>query len=348
MTPPTLGGSAMEGNRTEGSRRPNPAGISQLCKLQSGWQARRDQAPLRAWRRHLSQWGPWCSMGTPALLSLSCLAPAIGAPFAWTCQLAAQAFAFARLSLALLPSDPCTVPSTFPSNTTGSESTSQASCTKDSRHHFLPSHLLHSSPWFDIKLFAVSHIRCDRRDPISFTALSPVTSQCLAHGKGSINTGWASRYFNNYKYYIVSTWWQAPTRWYDSQEQEMYLFFHLFFPPKFLCTPCVLVCYNKIPRTRWLKQHNFNFSSARSTSCQAWFLVRALSDLHVAAFSLWPHVVFPLCASMGEISVFHRVSHSYEDTNPSGSGPHPYDFIYDFTLNYLPKGPSSKLSHMEG
>ena len=128
--------------------------------------------------------------------------------------------------------------------------------------------------------------------------------------------------------------------------QEMYLFFHLFFPPKFVCTPCV--CYNKIPPTRWLKQHNFNFSSARSTSCQAWFLVRALSDLHVAAFSLWPHVVFPLCARMGEISVFHRVSHSYEDTNPSGSGPHPYDFIYDFTLNYLPKGPSSKLSHMEG
>ena len=128
----------------------------------------------------------------------------------------------------------------------------------------------------------------------------------------------------------------------------MYLFFHLFFLPMFLWTPCVLFCYNKIPWTRWLKQQNFHFSSARSTSCQAWFLGRALSDLHVAAFSLWSHVVFPLCACMGEISVFHRVSHAYEDPNPSGSGPRPHDFIYHFTLNYLPKGPSSKLSHMEG
>ena len=161
---------------------------------------------------------------------------------------------------------------------------SQASYTKDNHHHFLPSHLLHSSPWY-IKLFAVSPFRCDRRDPISIPALSPVPSQCLAHAKGSINTCWTSRYFNNDKYDIASTCWPASARWYDSQEQGIYLFFHLFFPPKFLCTPCVLVCYNKIPWTRWLKQQNFNFSSSRSTSCRAWFLVRALSDLHVAAFS---------------------------------------------------------------
>ena len=234
MTPATLGGSAMEGkqDRRRQEAQSTAAGTSQLCKLQGGRQVRHDQTPLRACRGHLSRWGSWCSMGTPPLLRA--FPPAIGAPFAWTCQLPTQAFAFARLSLALLPSDTCTVPSTFPSglwlNTTVSESTPQASCTKDNHHHFLPSHLLYSSPWC-IKLFAVSPFRCDRRDPISITALSPVPSQCLAHAEGSINTCWTSRYFNNYKYYIVSTCWPASARWHDSQEQGIYLFFRLFFPP---------------------------------------------------------------------------------------------------------------------
>lgn len=182
-TPSSLGGSVMEGKQGRRRRESQSvsAELSQLRKLQSVWQVN----PLPGYSQGLEGTpepvGALMLHGGPSPAHpLSCLALAIWVPFVRT-----QVSPLPK-PLPLPVSQPGTLfsqipvwfPSAFPSglcsNITVSERLSQTSCTKDNLCRFYPSHLLYSSPWYDIYLLAISPTRCDRRDPVAFTALSPV------------------------------------------------------------------------------------------------------------------------------------------------------------------------------
>ena len=183
LTPSNLVRNVMEGK--QGRRRWESqsiaAELSQLRKLQSVWQVN----PLPGYSQGLEGTpepvGALTLHGGPSPAHpLFCLAPAIWVPFVRTqvSPLLKPLPLLVSQPGTLFPQIPVWFPSAFPSglcsNIVVSESLLQASCTKDNLCHFYPSHLLYSSPWYDICLFAISPTRCDRRDPVAFTALSPV------------------------------------------------------------------------------------------------------------------------------------------------------------------------------
>ena len=59
----------------------------------------------------------------------------------------------------------------------------------------------------------------------------------------------------------------------------------------------MLICHNTIPQTGWLKQQNTIFSQSEIQQALTGLVSPEISllGLQVAAFSLRPHRVFPLC-----------------------------------------------------
>ena len=74
-------------------------------------------------------------------------------------------------------------------------------------------------------------------------------------------------------------------------------------------------CHNKIPQTRWIKQHNLFFHSSWGYKSKIKVLEGLFSpegsllNLHMTAFSLCPHMVFSLCMLLVSSS-------SHKDTSP--------------------------------
>lgn len=108
-----------------------------------------------------------------------------------------------------------------------------------------------------------------------------------------------------------------------------------------------LGCPNKMPQTGWPTSQTLTFplfwrlESPRSSCWQIWLLGRALSLAHRQPLSVSSHGLSP-CIWREVLGVS---SASYKDTNPVGPGPHP---MILFNLNYSPKGPVSKCSHIGG
>ena len=80
---------------------------------------------------------------------------------------------------------------------------------------------------------------------------------------------------------------------------------------------------SNVPQTEWLKQQGSGSWKFKIMGLADLVFPKAsLLDLQVAVFLLCPSMAFSLCTHVPRIS-----PSSYEDMNPIGSGPHPYDFI---------------------